>query len=41
MVLRYFVDVPDDEIARTLDVRPSTVRSLARRALAVLRKELR
>ena len=41
VVLRYFVDVPDDEIARTLDVRPSTVRSLARRALAVLRKELR
>ena len=41
MVLRYFVVVPDDEIARTLDVRPSTVRSLARRALAVLRKELR
>ena len=41
MVLRYFVDVPDDEIAQTLDVRPSTVRSLARRALAVLRKELR
>lgn len=41
VVLRYFVDIPDDEIARTLDVRPSTVRSLARRALAVLRKELR
>ncbi len=41
VVLRYFVDVPDDEIARTLDVRPSTVRSLANRALAVLRKELR
>ena len=41
VVLRYFVDIPDDEIARMLDVRPSTVRSLAHRALAVLRKELR
>ena len=41
MVLRYFVDIPDEEIAQMLDVRPSTVRSLAHRALAVLRKELR
>ena len=41
VVLRYFVDMPDDEIARTLDVKPSTVRSLAHRALAVLRRELR
>ena len=41
MVLRYFVDMPDEEIAQMLDVRPSTVRSLAHRALAVLRKELR
>ncbi|MXZ53710.1 MAG: sigma-70 family RNA polymerase sigma factor [Acidimicrobiaceae bacterium] len=41
VVLRYFVDMPDDEIAQTLDVRPSTVRSLAHRALAVLRRELR
>ena len=41
VVLRYYVDVPDDEIARTLDVRPSTVRSLAHRALSALRKELR
>ena len=41
VVLRYFVDLPDDEIARMLDARPSTVRSLAHRALAVLRKELR
>ena len=41
VVLRYFVDMPDDEIARILDVRPSSVRSLAHRALAVLRKELR
>lgn len=41
VVLRYFVDLPDDEIAQALDVRPSTVRSLAHRALAVLRRELR
>ncbi len=41
VVLRYFVDMPDDEIAQTLDVKPSTVRSLAHRALAVLRRELR
>ena len=41
MVLRYFVDMPDEEIAQMLDVRPSTVRSLAHRAMAVLRKELR
>ena len=40
VVLRYFVDIPDDEIAEALGVRPSTVRSLARRALKVLRKEL-
>lgn len=40
VVLRYFVDIPDHEIAEVLGVRPSTVRSLARRALKVLRKEL-
>ena len=40
VVLRYFVDIPDEEIADVLGVRPPTVRSLARRALAVLRKEL-
>jgi RNA polymerase sigma factor (sigma-70 family) len=40
VVLRYFVDVHDDEIAALLDAKPSTVRSLARRALATLRKEL-
>lgn len=40
IVLRYFVDLPDAEIADALDARPSTVRSLARRALAALRKEL-
>lgn len=40
VVLRYFVDVGDEEIAATLGVRPATVRSLARRALLVLREEL-
>lgn len=40
VVLRYFVDLPDNEIAGMLSVRPSTVRSLNRRALSTLRKEL-
>jgi len=40
VVLRYFVDVPDAEIAELLGVRPATVRSLARRALAALKEEL-
>ena len=40
VVLRYFVDVPDHEIAEVLGVRPATVRSLVHRALAVLRREL-
>lgn len=41
IVLRYFVDLPDAEIATELGCRPSTVRSLARRALRILREELR
>lgn len=40
VVLRYFVDLPDKEIAEVLGCRPSTVRSLAHRGLALLRKEL-
>lgn len=40
IVLRYFADVPDDEIATVLGCQAATVRSLARRALAVLRAEL-
>ena len=40
VVLRYFADMPDAEIAETLGVRPATIRSLAHRAMAVLRKEL-
>lgn len=41
IVLRYFADLSDREIAQTLDVRPATVRSLAHRALTALRRELR
>lgn len=40
VVLRYLVDLPDDEIASMVGVRSTTVRSLARRGLMVLRKEL-
>ena len=40
IVLRFFVDLPDAEIASTLGCRPSTVRSLTRRALHALREEL-
>lgn len=40
VILGYFVDITDDEIAHTMSVRPSTVRSLRRRALQLLRKEL-
>ncbi len=37
LVLRYFEDLPDDEIAEVLDCATGTVRSLASRALATLR----
>jgi RNA polymerase sigma factor (sigma-70 family) len=40
LALRYFCDLPDDEIAIALDVRPATVRSLIHRGLADLRKEI-
>jgi RNA polymerase sigma factor (sigma-70 family) len=40
VVLRYWADLPELEIARILDVRPSTVRSLVGRALSALRKDL-
>ena len=40
VVLRYLLDLPDDEIADTLSCRVATVRSIAARALARLRKEL-
>ena len=38
VVPRYYADLPDDEIAAILDVRPATVRSLAARGLADLRE---
>ena len=40
VVLRYFADMADADIAEALGARPATVRSLAHRAMAVLRKEL-
>ena len=40
VVLRYFADLPDDEIAEALGVRPATVRSLAHRAIVALREEM-
>ena len=40
IVLRYFMDWSDQEIAESLQCRPSTVRSLLRRGLNQLRKDL-
>ena len=40
LVLRYYEDLPDAEIAAVLGCRPGTVRSLASRALADLRQAL-
>ena len=40
IVLRYLLDLADAEIARILDCRRATVRSLAKRALDALREEL-
>lgn len=39
LVLRYFHDLPDDEIATTLRCRIGTVRSLVSRGLAALREQ--
>lgn len=38
LVLRYYLDLSDDEISRMLDCRIGTVRSLAARAFAALRQ---
>lgn len=38
LVLRFYLDLPDDEIARLLDARPGTVRSLISRGLAALKE---
>lgn len=40
LVLRYYEDLTETEIARVLDCRPGTVKSLASRALDRLRQEL-
>lgn len=40
LVMRYYLDVPEAEIAATLGCRPATVRSITSRTLARLRKEL-
>lgn len=39
LALRYYADLPDAEIASAIGARPSTVRSLIRRALIALQKE--
>jgi RNA polymerase sigma factor (sigma-70 family) len=40
LILRYWLDLPEAEIARVLGCRPGTVKSLRARALDRLRKEL-
>lgn len=40
IVLRFYEDLPDAEIAELLDCRPATVRSMVHRALADLRQEV-
>jgi RNA polymerase sigma-70 factor (sigma-E family) len=41
LVLRFYLDLPDGEIARVMGVRPSTVRSTMHRALDALGRILR
>ena len=41
LALKYFCDLADDEVAAALHIRPATVRTRQRRALVLLRKELR
>lgn len=38
LALRYYADLPTDEIARMLEVRPATVRSLLHRGLLALKE---
>ena len=40
LVLRFHLDLSENEIAGALDCRPGTVRSIIHRALATLRKDL-
>jgi RNA polymerase sigma-70 factor (sigma-E family) len=41
LVLRYFLDLPDAEIAQSMGIRPGTVRSAALRGLAALERIMR
>ncbi len=41
LVLRFYLDLPDNQIAADLGVRPSTVRSTRRRALLALKRSLK
>jgi DNA-directed RNA polymerase specialized sigma24 family protein len=41
LVLRYYLDLPPDEIARSMGISEGTVKSTASRALASLGKLLR
>lgn len=40
VVLRYYLDLPDSQVAEILDCAPSTVRTQALRALAKLRESV-
>ena len=40
IILRYFVDIPDAEIAAALNCKSSTVRSLIRRGIGNLKENL-
>ena len=40
LVLRFYLDLPDADIARDMGISPSTVRSTAYRALAALGRSL-
>lgn len=40
IVLRFYEDLPDPEIAQILECRPNTVRTLVHRGLQALRKEM-
>jgi RNA polymerase sigma factor (sigma-70 family) len=41
LILRYYLGLPDDQIAATLSVSAGTVRSTASRAIATLARELK
>lgn len=41
LILRFYLDLPDQEIARLMSIRPGTVRSTIHRALAALGQTLR